>query len=93
MIQQRQDLYAAAGLTSILVIEEGSGGPATSTLCKQIRTKYNLTIPVLYDPTQALKAHFAFAGANEQNVVLKAGGKITYLKRYASQASEVEPAI
>jgi peroxiredoxin len=91
-LQQRQDALGPSGLQTVLIVEDGSGGPATAFLCKQVRAKYKLTFPVLYDPTQSFKTHFAQGGPNEINLVLDQGGAITYLKRYASQV-EVEAAI
>ncbi len=85
-MQKRQDTLGAQGFTSVLVIGDGAGGPATATLCKELKAKYKLTLTVVYDPTQAFKKHFGQAGPNEINVVLGAGGVVKYVKRYAAQS-------
>ena len=92
MIEKRQKEFGPSGFQAVLVIGDGSAGPATSSLCKQLKSKYTAPVIVLYDPTQTFKTHFGQAGPNEINVILRGGGLVEYVKRYASQ-TEVEAKI
>ena len=92
MIPQRQAQYGEQGLRVVLVIEEGANGPATAGLCAKLAAQYTTPVTVVYDPKKAFRTLFAQAGPNEINVVLRQGGEITYLERYADQA-EVGKAI
>ena len=91
-MENRYQMYKNQGYKQYLLINAAQSGPPTSTYCAQVRDQYGLTFPVLYDPTGAFTNAYGFAGANEQNLVIKAGGEIVLNKRYASQ-SEVQQAI
>lgn len=59
--------------------------PPTAQYCKQIQAQYGLTMPVLYDPSGALKSTFGWSSVNDQSVVWTLGGELVFKSKYANQ--------
>lgn len=74
----------------VVISENASFDPATRMDCEEIRARYDLHAPVLFDPEGRFQAAFGVP-ANEVHVVLGAGAEIRYVDQYA--ADEVEDRI
>jgi hypothetical protein len=83
VMEKRYQKFKDDGYQQYLLIQQGSsfGAPATAALCKQIRQKYGLTFPVLYDPTTKLKQLYQ-GKFNEMNYVVGAGAKLLHKGQY-----------
>jgi hypothetical protein len=91
-MENRYQSLQTQGYKQYLLINDGSGfgSTPTATYCKQVRTQYGLTFPVLYDPVGTFTSTFGFAGSNEQNLVLEEGGVIVFKGRYTSQTTVLQ---
>lgn len=87
MAQQRQDRLADTAYGAFLVIMDGLGGPPTAAYCKTIRDGYELTMPVLYDPTGKMPAAFGYkaSNANDRSFVLRRGARLALMEQHADQ--------
>lgn len=68
-------------------------GAPSQTTCAEIRDRYGLTMPVLFDPTGALQTGLDI-DSNAQNVVFTRGMRIDWVGKYAESevASRIEAA-
>jgi len=66
--------------------DDGFGEPSAET-CAEIRDRYGLTMPVLFDPGTTFEDTLGVA-SNEVNVVLREGGVIAWKGRYAADRAE-----
>ncbi len=85
-MEKRYQKYKGQNYQQYLVIQDGTTGPANSTLCKQVRDDYNLTFPVLYDPTNKLHSKYKL-GVNEGNLVIGEGSVLLKNQKYANQST------
>lgn len=74
----------------VVVSENATFDPATRMDCEEIRTRYGLHAPVLFDPEGRLQDAFGVP-SNEVQIVLGEGAVIRHVDQYA--ADEVEARI
>lgn len=73
-----------------VVVSEDSGfDPATSATCEEIRARYGLHAPVLFDTEGLLQSAFGVA-PNEVQIVLGRGAEIRFVGHYAGDEVEAE---
>ena len=78
------DRHAGAGFEGYVIISADAGfGAPDAAECEEIRTRYGIHMPVLYDPTGAFQANFGVA-SNEINIVLSEGAQIEWIGHYAA---------
>ena len=83
--------HASESFEGWMVISADAGfGRPDAADCAEIRSRYGVTMPVLFDPTGAFQTAFGVA-ANEINIVLSEGARIEWVGHYAS--SEVDSRI
>ena len=89
-MEPRYQKYKDNSYQQYLVIQAGSNGPPTASLCKEIRENEQygtpLTFPVLYDPATKLKNTYGIA-LNEENMVVGEGSVLLLKKKYANQST------
>ena len=73
----------------VVVSEDASFEPATSTTCREVRERYGLHAPVLFDTEGVLQSAFGVA-SNEVQIVLGPGGRIEYVGHYGADEVEAE---
>lgn len=92
MADRRYSQYSDLGFEAYFVIaEDTNGSPPTASYCSQLKTQYQLPMPVLYDADGRLASAFSNAMVNDWNLVLGKGSKIL-LKGLASD-SEIDAVI
>lgn len=75
--------YSAQGVAGYFVIgEDSSFNAPTAEVCAEVRDRYNLTMPVLFDPEGAVQTALGIR-SNAENVVLGEGMEILWKARYA----------
>jgi len=78
------DSYAGPDFEGYMIISADAGfGAPDAADCEEIRTRYGVHMPVLYDPTGAFQTNFGVA-PNEINIVLGQGAEIEWIGRYAA---------
>jgi peroxiredoxin len=73
----------------VVVSEDASFEPATSTTCREVRERYGLHAPVLFDTEGVLQSEFGVA-SNEVQIVLGPGARIAYVGHYGADEVEAE---
>lgn len=73
----------------VVVSEDASFAPATSTTCREVRERYGLHAPVLFDTEGVLQSTFGVA-SNEVQIVLGPGARIGYVGHYGADEVEAE---
>lgn len=80
--------FAGESFAAYFVISEDDGfGEPSAATCAEIRERYDLTMPVLFDPGRTFEDTLGVA-SNEVNVVLREGGVIAWKGRYAADRAE-----
>ncbi len=85
-MEPRWQKYKDQNYQQYLVIQDGITGPDSAFLCKQLRTKYGLTFPVLYDPAKTLSGVYK-TGVNEGNLIVGTGSVLVVNQKGASPAN------
>jgi len=73
----------------VVVSEDASFEPATRTTCVEVRERYGLHAPVLFDTEGVLSSTFGVP-SNEVQIVLGPGARIEYVGRSGSDGIEAE---
>jgi peroxiredoxin len=73
----------------VVVSEDASFEPATSATCREVRERYGLHAPVLFDTEGLLQSAFGVA-SNEVQIVLGPGARIGYVGHYGADEVEAE---
>ena len=80
--------YDPMGVDGYFVISaDGDFGAPDQALCNEIRDRYSLSMPVLFDPTGELQTALGI-NANAWNVLLRPGGVIDWKGKYAESMVE-----
>ena len=66
----------------VIVTANMSYGSPTQELCAEIRDRYELTIPIAFDPTGAAAAALGLSD-NAENMVLRRGMEVAWTAKYA----------
>lgn len=75
--------YSAMGVQAYMVVSEDSDfAVADAADCAEIRDRYSLTMPVLYDPTGAVQTALDI-DSNATNVIFDRGMRIRWKDKYA----------
>lgn len=75
--------YSAMGVQAYMVVSEDRDfAVADAADCAEIRDRYSLTMPVLYDPTGAVQTALAI-DSNATNVIFERGMRIRWKDKYA----------
>lgn len=83
--------YQRPGFEGWMVISAASDGSLPdATLCEEVRSRYGIDMPVLYDPNGDLQRQLDVP-SNEINIVLRRGAIIDWVGQYA--ANQVESRI
>ncbi|MEM9068397.1 MAG: redoxin domain-containing protein [Myxococcota bacterium] len=77
--------YAAQGVAGYFVIStDADFNPATQELCTEVRDRYGLSMPVLFDPDANLQSALGI-GRNAWNIILGEGMEIRWKARYSDR--------
>lgn len=78
------DAYASESFAAFTIISENSSfGPPTQEQCREIRDRYGLRMPVLYDPEGRFRRALDVP-VNEVHVVLERGAVIDWIGHYGA---------
>ncbi len=88
-MEPRYQKYKDLGFQQYMVIGAGAGfgDPATASYCKKVRSDYELTFPVLYDPTGKLATTYGYSGPNERNFLFSPGAVIDHIQQYTPSST------
>ena len=88
-MEQRFQALKDKDYGQVMVISQtGSFGVPTSAYCKEVRSQYGLTFPVLYDPTGQLGGALGYgSNSNDRSTVLSEGMVIEFQGKFANQNS------
>jgi hypothetical protein len=85
--EQRYQQFKDQGFqTYFYVAETPTGKAADATYCKQVRSQYGLTMPVLYGNPQHLQPLGLTGTLADWNALIDEGGTLLYRKKGASQS-------
>ncbi len=86
--QMLYDRHEPDGLRAFVVISAADDfGPPDAALCAEVRMRYGLTMPVLYDPTGAFASTLE-APSNDYNLIMTRGMRIAWEGHYADSSVE-----